>query len=181
MFIGGNARQAVAEGRGDFIPIFLSEIPMLFRRQVLPLDVALVHVSMPDKHGFCSMGVSVDATRSATQNAKYIIGELFDCSTFTPPQEIHQRASNEPKAPASIALVPCDFAVVPSARFQYKFTFSSLECPFSNENCCAASRAKFKACASLKEHYRIGFASKTVAGSVSTLYVIHHIHKLTNL
>ncbi|XP_033642671.1 4-hydroxybutyrate coenzyme A transferase-like [Asterias rubens] len=76
MFIGGNARQAVAEGRGDFIPIFLSEIPMLFRRQVLPLDVALVHVSMPDKHGFCSMGVSVDATRSATQNAKYIIGQL---------------------------------------------------------------------------------------------------------
>ena len=75
MFIGGNARQAITDGRGDYVPIFLSEIPLLFRRGVLPLDVALIHVSPPDKHGFCSLGVSVDVARAATQNAKYIIGK----------------------------------------------------------------------------------------------------------
>ncbi|XP_022085523.1 uncharacterized protein LOC110976507 [Acanthaster planci] len=76
MFTGGNARTAIAEGRGDYTPIFLSEIPLLFRRRVLPLDVALVHVSPPDSHGFCSMGISVDVTRAATQSAKYIIGQV---------------------------------------------------------------------------------------------------------
>ncbi|XP_038060988.1 4-hydroxybutyrate coenzyme A transferase-like [Patiria miniata] len=76
MFTGGNARTAIAEGRGDYTPIFLSEIPLLFRRGVLGLDVALVHVTPPDKHGFCSMGISVDVTRAATQSARYIIGQL---------------------------------------------------------------------------------------------------------
>ena len=75
MFIGAACRSAVNEGRGDFMPIFLSDIPLLFRRKIIQLDAALVQVTPPDKHGFCSLGGSVDCTRSAVQNAGYIIGE----------------------------------------------------------------------------------------------------------
>jgi len=74
LFTGGNVRQCVAEGRADFTPIFLSEIPLLFRRKILNLDVALIQVSPPDSHGFCTLGPSVDVTRAAIKNAKYIIG-----------------------------------------------------------------------------------------------------------
>ena len=74
LFTGENCRQAIRDGRGDFTPIFLSEIPHLFRRKIINLDVALIQVSGPDKHGFCSLGPSVDCTRAAIQNAKYIIG-----------------------------------------------------------------------------------------------------------
>ena len=73
LFIGENLREAVNDGRADFMPVFLSEIPLLFRRNILNIDVALVHVSPPDEHGFCSLGPSVDIARSAIQNAKYII------------------------------------------------------------------------------------------------------------
>ena len=69
-----NVREAIKEGRGDFIPIFLSEIPLLFRRGIINLDVAMISLSPPDSHGFCSLGPNVDCTRSAVQNAKYIIG-----------------------------------------------------------------------------------------------------------
>ena len=75
LFVGGNSRKAIQEGRADAIPIFLCEIPRLFRQKILNLDVVLVSVSPPDKHGFCSLGTSVDCTRSAIQNAKYIIGK----------------------------------------------------------------------------------------------------------
>lgn len=75
-FVGGNVRAAVREGRGDYIPIFLSEIPALFRKNVLPLDVALVHVSPPDKHGFCSLGVSVDIAHAAVDCARYVIAQV---------------------------------------------------------------------------------------------------------
>jgi len=71
-----NVRQAIKEGRGDFIPIFLSEIPLLFRRGIINLDVAMISLSPPDSHGFCSLGPNVDCTRSAVQNAKYIIGKI---------------------------------------------------------------------------------------------------------
>lgn len=74
LFLGANARKAVNEGRADTIPIFLCEIPHLFRRRIIDIDVALVTVAPPDKHGFCSLGTSVDCTRSAIQNARYIIG-----------------------------------------------------------------------------------------------------------
>ena len=74
MFIGANCRDAVNEGRADYMPIFLSDIPLLFRRNIIELDVALIQVTPPDKHGFCSLGGGVDCTRSALQNAKYIIG-----------------------------------------------------------------------------------------------------------
>jgi acyl-CoA hydrolase len=75
-FVGSNVRKALAEGRADYVPIFLSEVPALFRRDILPLDVALVQVSPPDKHGFCSLGVSVDVSRAAVQKANYVIAQV---------------------------------------------------------------------------------------------------------
>lgn len=75
-FVGANVRNAVGDGRADYIPVFLSEIPALFRRGVLPIDAALINVSPPDKHGFCSLGVSVDIARSAVDCAKYIIAQV---------------------------------------------------------------------------------------------------------
>ncbi len=73
MFVSGSVRQAVAEGRADYIPVFLSEIPLLFQRDIIPLDVAIVQVSPPDKHGYCSLGVSVDIARTAVNKAKHVI------------------------------------------------------------------------------------------------------------
>jgi len=75
-FVGANVRESVNTGRGDYIPVFLSEIPALFRRDLLPIDVALVNVSPPDKHGFCSLGVSVDVTRAAVDCAKHVIAQI---------------------------------------------------------------------------------------------------------
>jgi acyl-CoA hydrolase len=76
MFVSASIRQAINEGRADYIPIFLSEIPELFNQQIMPLDVALVHVSVPDAHGYCSLGVSVDIARSAVNSAKYVIAQV---------------------------------------------------------------------------------------------------------
>jgi acyl-CoA hydrolase len=75
-FVGSNVRDAVNRGDGDYIPVFLSEIPALFRKDVLPLDVALVHVSPPDSHGFCSLGVSVDIARAAVDCAKVVVAQV---------------------------------------------------------------------------------------------------------
>jgi acyl-CoA hydrolase len=76
LFVSPNVREAVNDGRGDYVPIFLSEIPVLFKRGILPLDVALVHVSPPDKHGYCSLGVSVDVASTAIKTAKYVIAQV---------------------------------------------------------------------------------------------------------
>ncbi|MBS1702671.1 MAG: acetyl-CoA hydrolase/transferase family protein [Armatimonadetes bacterium] len=76
LFIAANTRKAVQEGRADYIPVFLSEVPALFQQGVLPIDVALIQVSPPDRHGFCSLGVSVDATRSAVLCAKHVIAQV---------------------------------------------------------------------------------------------------------
>ncbi len=76
LFVSQNIREAVNDGRGDYVPIFLSEIPILFRRGILPLDVALIQVSPPDKHGYCSMGTSVDIVPSAVKAAKYVIAQV---------------------------------------------------------------------------------------------------------
>lgn len=76
-FVSSSIRQAVNEGRADYVPVFLSEIPELFKQRILPLDVALVQVSPPDAHGYCSLGVSVDIARSAVNTAKHIIA-LFN-------------------------------------------------------------------------------------------------------
>ncbi|MDX2190028.1 MAG: acetyl-CoA hydrolase/transferase C-terminal domain-containing protein [Bacteroidota bacterium] len=75
-FVGANMRKAVQEGRADYIPVFLSEIPSLFHKKIIPLDVALIQVSPPDKHGFCSLGVSVDIAAAAVKNAKTIIAQI---------------------------------------------------------------------------------------------------------
>jgi len=76
LFVGRNVRQAVQEGRADYLPVFLSEVPELFRGGLLPLDVALIQVSPPDRHGFCSLGVSVDVTRAAVQTARTVIAQV---------------------------------------------------------------------------------------------------------
>jgi acyl-CoA hydrolase len=76
MFVSSSVRQAVMEGRADFIPVFLSEIPDLFNKNILPVDVALVQVSPPDAHGYCSLGISVDIARSAVNNAKTVIAQV---------------------------------------------------------------------------------------------------------
>lgn len=76
MFVSAALRDAVAEGRADYIPVFLSEIPELFKRGVLPLDVAVVQVSVPDAHGYCSLGVSVDVARSAVDTARHVIAQV---------------------------------------------------------------------------------------------------------
>jgi 4-hydroxybutyrate CoA-transferase len=76
LFIGPNARQAVLEGRADYVPVFLSDIPLLFSRRRTPLDVALVNVSPPDAHGFCSLGTSVDATLAAVRAARVVVAQL---------------------------------------------------------------------------------------------------------
>ncbi len=76
MFLAPNSRQAVAEGRADFIPCFLSEVPIMFRRGRLPLDVALIQVSPPDRHGFCSLGIAVEATLAAIDAADHVIAQI---------------------------------------------------------------------------------------------------------
>lgn len=76
LFVGASTRAAVSEGRGDYIPVFFSDIPRLFCEGYLPPDVVLVHVSPPDKHGFCSFGISVDYTKPAAQVAKTVIAQV---------------------------------------------------------------------------------------------------------
>lgn len=76
MFVSAPIRQAVNEGRADFIPVFLSDIPDLFNKNILAVDVAIVQVSPPDQHGYCSLGLSVDIARSAVNNAKTIIAQV---------------------------------------------------------------------------------------------------------
>ena len=76
LFIGHNVRRAVQEGRADFTPVFLSEIPRLFREGYLPIDVALISVTPPDDHGFCSFGVEVGTTKPAAESARLIVAEV---------------------------------------------------------------------------------------------------------
>lgn len=75
-FAGGNTRAVVNSVHGAYIPIFLSEIHLLFRKNILPIDVAFIQVSPPDKHGYCSLGVSVDITLPAIQTAKMVIAQV---------------------------------------------------------------------------------------------------------
>ncbi len=76
LFIGNNVREAVREGRADFTPVFLSEIPSLFRDGSMPLDAALVMLAPPDEHGFCGFGVEVGTTKPAAEEARIIIAEI---------------------------------------------------------------------------------------------------------
>ena len=76
LFIGANARVAVNEGRADYVPIFLSDVPELFASGVLPLDTVLLNLTRPDAHGYCSFGTSVDASIAATRASKTVIAQL---------------------------------------------------------------------------------------------------------
>jgi len=76
LFIGANVRKALDIGNASYTPVFLSEVPNLFRRGILPIDVALMTVSPPDRHGFCSPGTSVDASLAAMEKAKYVIAQI---------------------------------------------------------------------------------------------------------
>ncbi len=74
-FIGANTRKAIHEGRAEFIPIFLSELPLLFKRGIIPVNVALLNVSLPDEHGFCSYGVDVGTIKTAAEKAEIVIAQ----------------------------------------------------------------------------------------------------------
>lgn len=76
MFVSASNRKAINHGNGDYIPVFLSEIPLLFRRGILPIDVAIIQVSPPDHHGYCSLGTSVDIVREALDAAKCVIAQV---------------------------------------------------------------------------------------------------------
>lgn len=120
LFVSQNIREAVNDGRGDYVPIFLSEIPNLFKRNILPIDVALVQVSPPDKHGYVSLGVSVDVASTAVRTAKYIIAQVnprmprtlgdgifhvdkFDALVFAE-QELPEVVSNESHSEISMRI-----------------------------------------------------------------------------
>jgi acyl-CoA hydrolase len=76
LFVSASTRQMVNSESGDYVPVFLSEIPQLFRRGILPIDVAIIQVSEPDKHGYCSFGTSVDIAKAAVEKAKYVIAQV---------------------------------------------------------------------------------------------------------
>lgn len=75
-FIGKNVRHTLQAGNGSYTPVFLSELPLLFKRGIIKLDVAFIHVSLPDKHGYCSLGVSIEATLAAIDNATYVVAQV---------------------------------------------------------------------------------------------------------
>jgi acyl-CoA hydrolase len=76
LFIGANMRDAVNQGRADFVPVFLSDIPALFTSGRIPLDVALLQLSPPDKHGFCTLGTSADTAVAAARSARFRVAEI---------------------------------------------------------------------------------------------------------
>lgn len=76
LFVSANVRDWVNSPAGDYVPVFLSEIPQLFSRGILPIDVAMLHVSPPDRHGYCTLGTSIDAALSAARNAKLLIAQV---------------------------------------------------------------------------------------------------------
>ncbi|PVD52479.1 4-hydroxybutyrate CoA-transferase [Terrimonas sp.] len=76
LFVSANTRAVANSEAGDYVPIFLSQIPQLFRKNILPVDVALIQVSPPDKHGYCSLGTSVDIAAAAVETAKHVIAQV---------------------------------------------------------------------------------------------------------
>ncbi len=112
LFIGENVREAVNEGRADYVPVFFHEVPSLFRDGPYPLNVAMIHVSPPDEHGFCSYGVAVDATKSAAEAARIVIAEVNPNMPRTLGDSfIHVRNIDH--------IVPCNYALeqYPAAEF----------------------------------------------------------------
>lgn len=113
-FVGANVRAAVQSGEADYIPVFLSEVPNLFRARILPLDHAFVQLSPPDRHGFCSLGTSVDASRAAVQMARSVVAELnprmprTHGDTLVHVDEIHYAVEVDYPLPEHPALPPSD-------------------------------------------------------------------------
>ncbi|UCE09115.1 MAG: GNAT family N-acetyltransferase [Candidatus Thorarchaeota archaeon] len=82
-FVSENIREAVSEGRADYSPIMLSDIPRLFRTKRMPLDVALIQVSPPDRHGYCSLGISVDITKAGAESADLVVAQVNERMPLT--------------------------------------------------------------------------------------------------
>jgi len=105
LFVSTPVRAAVNSDQGDYVPIFLSEIPILFKRNILPIDVAIVTVSTPDKHGYCTLGTSVDIARAAVDSAKKIIAVVNPKLPRThgdgmiPTDRIHKMVLHEQELP----------------------------------------------------------------------------------
>jgi acyl-CoA hydrolase len=76
LFVSANTRAVANSEAGDYVPVFLSQIPQLFRQDILPIDVALIQVSPPDKHGYCTLGTSVDVAKAAVEKAKIVIAQI---------------------------------------------------------------------------------------------------------
>lgn len=89
LFVGGATRKAVEEKRADFTPCFFSEIPRLFKNNILPVDVALIQITPPDEQGFCSYGVSADYTKTAAEFAKIVVAQVNNCLPRTGGAKIH--------------------------------------------------------------------------------------------
>ena len=113
-FVGPHARTAVAEGRADFMPVFLSDIPGLFTSGAVPLDVALIQLSPPDRHGYCSLGTSVDATRAAVDSARIVLAEINDRmprthgNSVVPLSRVHAFVHTDRLLPASAPSTPTE-------------------------------------------------------------------------
>lgn len=111
-FVGTDVRDAVADGRADFVPVFLSDIPALFTSGAIPLDVALVQLSPPDRHGQCSLGTSVDAARAAVDSARLVLAEINDRvprthgNTTVPFERIHAFVHTRRELPEVVAEPP---------------------------------------------------------------------------
>jgi acyl-CoA hydrolase len=112
LFTGAPLRRAIEEGAADFMPIFLSDIPFLFRTGRILLDVALLQVSPPDAHGFCTLGTSVDAALSAALSARYVVAEVNDRmprthgNTLVPFSRIHAFVHTDRPLPVHQAAAP---------------------------------------------------------------------------
>jgi acyl-CoA hydrolase len=76
LFVSANTRKVANSMNGDYVPIFLSQIPQLFKKNILPIDVALIQVSPPDAHGYCSLGTSVDIARAAADTARHVVAQV---------------------------------------------------------------------------------------------------------
>ena len=97
LFTGGNVRSAVNEGRADYVPVFLSEIPRLIERGIQKVDVALIHVSPPDEHGFCSYGVGVECTKAAAERAPRVLALVNRQMPRGPGGLLHPRVAPDPR------------------------------------------------------------------------------------
>jgi acyl-CoA hydrolase len=95
LFAGPPLRDAIDEGRADFMPVFLSDIPSLLKSRQIPIDVALLQLSPPDRHGYCTLGTSVDSALAASQSARYIVAEINEQmprtlgNTLVPLERVH--------------------------------------------------------------------------------------------